>query len=74
MADVLFKNQNYIVNVGPSLVLEDAMMYHAVNIETGVIEAEEQMLPRIIEYAQQLNEAVEDLRMQGLLQTRTPLQ
>jgi hypothetical protein len=74
MADVLFKNQNYIVNVGPSMVLEDAMVYHAVNIETGVIEAEEHMLPRIVEYAQQLNEAVEDLRMQGLLKTRSPLQ
>ena len=73
MAEI-FKNNNYILVVGPSIVFEDAQMYHVVNKETNVIESEEQMLPRAIEYANQLDEAVEDLRAKGTLPTRAPLQ
>ena len=72
MVDAIYKNNNFIVKVGESSMLEGAQVYHAVNIYTGVIESEDTMLPRIIEYADQLDLAVEELIASGKLKDFVP--
>lgn len=56
--ETIYENNNYIVEVGDSLILEDAKVYLAKNKRTGVVEAEDQMLPKIVDYAKQLDEAL----------------
>lgn len=59
--EVIYDNNNYQVEIGPSQVLEDAIVYLVRNRRTNVVEAEDSMLPRVIDYAKQLDEAVEEL-------------
>lgn len=61
----IYENNNYIVVLGESQILLDAEVYLAKNKNTGVIEAEEQMLPKIIDYADQLDSALEELNEAG---------
>lgn len=62
---VIYENDNYKVIIGDSLLLENAVVYKAVNKVTGVEEAEEQMLPRIIDYANQLDEKLKEIEDEG---------
>ena len=64
---IIYENVNYKVDIGDSLILDGAVVYRAINKYTGVIEAEEQMLPRIIDYANQLNEKIGELQDEGLI-------
>lgn len=63
----IYNNNNYQVEIGPSQVLEDAIVYLVRNKRTNVIEAEDSMLPRVIDYAKQLDEAVEEIMEQDEL-------
>lgn len=67
MADIIYENNNYRVEVGPSMILEDARVYLAINKRTGVAEAEDSMLPKIIDYAIQLDmklgEIIEEIEL-----------
>lgn len=63
----LFENNNYQIEIGPSQVLEDATVYLVRNKRTNVIEAEDSMLPRVVDYARQLDEAVVELEQEGEL-------
>jgi len=64
---MIYQNKNYTVVTGESQILEEAQVYLCVNRETGIIEAEEQMLPRIVDYANQLNEELERMKREGEL-------
>jgi hypothetical protein len=64
---MIYQNKNYTVEIGESQILEEAQVYLCRNRETGVIEAEEQMLPRIVDYANQLNQELERMRKEGEL-------
>jgi len=63
----IFENNNYQVEIGPSQVLEDANVYLVRNKRTQVIEAEDSMLPRVVDYARQLDEAIIELEQEGSL-------
>ena len=58
---LVFENNNYIVVVGESQVLEDAQTYLVKNKMTDVVEAEDPMLPRAVDYAMQLDETTSQL-------------
>ena len=66
----IYENDNYKVVVGDSLIFErPTPVYLCINNGTGIIEAEEQMLPRIIDYALQLDEKVKEMEEEGILPT-----
>jgi hypothetical protein len=65
MLDSIYENNNYYVVMGESQILQDAEVYLVRNKRTGVIEAEEQMLPKIIDYADQLDTALQELSEAG---------
>jgi len=67
----LYENNNYGVEVGESQILQDAEVYLVRNKTTNIIEAEEQMLPKIVDYADQLNDAMEELTAAGKFTTET---
>ncbi len=69
----IYENNNYIVVIGESQILQDADVYLAKNKSTGVVEAEEQMLPRIISYADQLDAEVSKLTEDGVIESKAPL-
>ena len=58
---IIFENSNYVVETGLSQFVEDMVVYLVKNKTTGVVEAEDQMLPKIIDYAEQLNEATSEI-------------
>jgi hypothetical protein len=58
---LVYENNNYTVTVGPSQLLEGAEVYLCRNKYTNVIEVEDTMLPKIIDYAQQLDSAATEL-------------
>ena len=64
--DVVYKNELYTVTVGESKMLEGVVVYLCINNCTGVIEAEEQMLPRVIDYADQLCEKITEMVTSGM--------
>lgn len=66
MVVTIYKNNNFTVTVGESQVLEGAQVYICTNNYTGVVEAEEQMLPRIVDYADQLDEKIEEMLTEGV--------
>lgn len=66
MGETIYKNNNFTVTVGESQVLEGAQVYICTNNITGVVEAEEQMLPRIIDYAEQLDEKIGEMLQEGV--------
>ena len=61
----IYRNNNYIVRVGTSQLVEDALVYVCENNHTEVTEAEDQMLPRIVDYADQLDEKLIDMERNG---------
>ena len=61
----IYMNSMYTVSAGPSMLLDGAIVYLCINNLTGVVEAEEQMLPRIIEYADQLEKKVGEMLEAG---------
>ena len=63
----IYENNNYQIEIGPSQVLEDAEVYLVRNKRTNIIEAEDSMLPRVVDYARQLDEAVSELTEDGTL-------
>ena len=63
---IIYKNNSFTVTVGESQMLEGAMVYICTNNITGVVEAEEQMLPRIIDYAEQLNDKIGEMVLEGV--------
>ena len=65
--DIIYQNDNYKVVIGDSLMIEGAKIYTAVNRITGIVEAEEMMLPRIVSYANQLNKEVSEMINEGTL-------
>ena len=65
MTPAIYENNNYIIVLGESQILQDAEVYLVKNKNTGVIEAEEQMLPKIIDYADQLDTALDVLYEAG---------
>jgi len=65
MTPSIYENNNYMVVLGESQILQDAEVYLVKNKNTGVIEAEEQMLPKIIDYADQLDSALDELNEAG---------
>ena len=62
---LVYRNNNYTVRVGTSTLVEGAEVYLCENIHTGVVEAEDQMLPRIIDYADQLDEQLIKMERDG---------
>jgi hypothetical protein len=67
---IVYENANYKIDIGESLLLEGASVYRAINKYTGVMEVEDQMLPRIVDYANQLDEKIGELQEEGLLSYR----
>ena len=63
---IVYRNSLYTITIGESQLLEGVDVYICTNNHTGVVEAEEQMLPRIIDYAEQLNEKVVELITSGM--------
>ena len=59
--ETVYENNNYIVKIGPSQIYEDYTVYLIRNKRTNVVEVEDTMLPKAIDYAEQLNTAVEDI-------------
>jgi len=57
-AMIVYRTALYTVETGESQMLEGVEVYICKNNTTGVVEAEEQMLPRIIDYADQLEAKV----------------
>jgi len=55
---IVYRTALYTVETGESQMLEGVEVYICKNNTTGVVEAEEQMLPRIIDYADQLEAKV----------------
>jgi len=64
---VWFENDNYKVVTGKSMLVEDMVVYVAINKTTQIVEAEEQMLPRIVDYAMQLDSKIKELEMEGII-------
>lgn len=58
---VVYRTTLYTVVTGESQMLEGVEVYICKNNTTGVTEAEEQMLPRIIDYADQLEEKIMEM-------------
>jgi len=59
--ETVYENNNYIVKVGPSKIYEDYIVYLVRNKRTDVVEVEDSMLPKAIDYAVQLNKAIIDI-------------
>ena len=55
---IVYRTALYTVETGESQMIEGVEVYICKNNTTGVVEAEEQMLPRIIDYADQLEEKI----------------
>ena len=60
---LVFENNNYTVVKANSLV-EGFPIYQVINKITDVVEMEEPMLPKCIDYAQQLNAGMSELMEQ----------
>ena len=69
---VLYENGLYEVVVGDSQMMDDMKVYLAINKSTAVIEAEDQMFPRIVDYANQLDMKTKELIEEGVLDEPPP--
>jgi hypothetical protein len=67
LAETIYENGYYKVIVGDSNMIEDYKVYKVINKRTGVAEVEDSMLPKIIDYAVQLNEAVDKIGDEGVV-------
>lgn len=70
---IVYQNENYYVMAGESCIVEGAIVYLVKNNWTAVIEAEEQMLPRVVDYADQLNEKMMEMRLNGYVFCFVPI-
>lgn len=61
---LVYENNNYIVDTGESLILENGKVYRVINKMTSIVEVEEAMLPKCIDYAQQLDVGMTELMEQ----------
>ncbi len=57
---LVYENNNYIVDTGDN----DDSIYRVINKMSGVVEVEEAMLPKCIDYAQQLDIGVAEVMEQ----------
>ena len=67
MGETVYENDNYTVVVGESNMIEDYKVYKVINKRTGVAEVEDSMLPKIIDYAVQLDEAIDKIVDEGVV-------
>lgn len=70
--NLIYENNNYTVEVGESNLIEDYKVYVVKNKRTGIVEAEDPMLPKAVDYAQQLDGAMEKIVEDGLNLFPTP--
>ena len=63
----IYENNNYKVEIGQSKVIEGMRVYVVINKRTSIVEAEDMMLPKVIDYANQLDDAVIEMVVEGTL-------